>query len=107
MTLKRYKFQALLTLTPAGDGGQAAVPPGQIRRTVVYGRHHETHASQSFTALVGNNGDGSEWLAHNHLIVTIVLTGDDPGQYFDIGDHFALRLGADSASGIVSRRLFI
>jgi len=104
---KRYKFQALLTPGPGGDGGLAAVPPGQIRRMVVRGQHHETHGSQFFSALVTNNGDGTGWLRDDHFIVTIVLTGDAPREYFDIGDHVALWLGSDIASGVVTRRLFI
>jgi hypothetical protein len=107
VTTKRYKFQALLTLGPAADGGQTAVPVGQVRRMLVWGRRHETHAGQFFTGLVANNGDGSDWLGRDHLIVTVVVTGDDVGQYFDIGDHFALWHGGDIASGVVSRRLFI
>ncbi len=57
--------------------------------------------------VVTNNGDGSEWLTADHLIVTVALTADDPGKYFAIGDHFTLWLGTDIASGVVSRRLFI
>ncbi len=100
MTVKRYKIQALLTLSPAGDGRQAAVPPGQIRRMLVHSHNHETHADQFFTGLVANHGDGSEWLKDDHLIVTIVLTGQDPDKYFDIGDQFDLWLGGDIASGV-------
>jgi hypothetical protein len=38
LTMKRYKFQALLTLDRAGDSEPAVVPPGQIRRMVVRGQ---------------------------------------------------------------------
>ena len=48
MTMKRYKFQELLTLGPAGDGGQAEVLVGQVRRMVIHGHHKEPHASQFY-----------------------------------------------------------
>jgi hypothetical protein len=105
--MKRYKFQALVTPGPAAGGGLAALPPGQIRRMVVRGQHHETQGSQFFSALVADNGDGSGWLADDHVIVTIAVTADDPRAYFGIGDHFALWLGSDIADGVVTRRLYI
>ena len=61
LKVKRYKFQALFTLDPPGNGGPAAMLPGQMRRMVVRGRgqHHETHGSKIFSALVTSNGEGS------------------------------------------------
>jgi hypothetical protein len=107
MTVQRYKFQGLLTLCPAANGGPAAAPPGQLRRVVVRGQHHQTHGSRIFSALVTNNGDGSSWLNSDHAIVTVVLVGEDPGDYFHVGDHFALWQGSDVGHGVVTRRLFI
>ena len=46
--MKRYKFQALVTLDPAVAA--ATVRPGQPAS--VRGEHHETHGSQVFSALV-------------------------------------------------------
>jgi hypothetical protein len=39
--------------------------------------------------------------------MTIALTGDDPGEYFEVGDSFAFWLGHDTGRGVVTRRLFI
>ncbi len=105
--MRRYKFQGLLTIGPAGGGGLAASPPGQLRRVVVRGEHHETHDSRIFSALVANNGDGSSWLSSGHAIVTVVLVGEDPGDYFHVGGRFALWRGSDVGHGVVTRRLFI
>ena len=38
LKVKRYKFQALFTLDPPGNGGPAVMLPGQMRRIVVRGR---------------------------------------------------------------------
>ncbi len=61
--MKRYKFQALVTLGPAPDGGLAAMNSGQMRRVVVRGHHHDTGGSKFFGALVtkqgGDGGRGS------------------------------------------------
>ena len=105
--MKRYKFQALVTFGQPANDGPAAVPPGQMRRMVVRGQHHQTHASQFFAALVTDNGEDPPWLGDDYVIMTIALVGDDPREYFDIGDHFALWLGSDIGRGVVTRRLFI
>jgi hypothetical protein len=41
------------------------------------------------------------------MVVTIVLVGDEPREYFEAGDSFGLRLGSDLGHGIVTRRLFV
>ncbi|HUK70484.1 MAG TPA: hypothetical protein VLW50_17290 [Streptosporangiaceae bacterium] len=104
--MKRYKFQALLTSNPSGNDGRPLMAPGQMRRMVIRGEHHETHSRRFFSALVAHNGDSPHWLADRRAIVTIALVGDDPRDYFDIGDQFALWLGSDIGRGIVSRRLY-
>ena len=115
MTSKSYKFQAFVTMSPAEEAGRAGLPavaaatlpPGQITRMGVRGEHHGTHSSHFFSALVANSGDSSDWIGDNHAIVTVMLTGDDPAEYFSAGDHFALWLGHDIADGVVTRRLFV
>jgi hypothetical protein len=103
-----YKFQAFVTMNPAGHGGPAAIPPGKMRRMAVRGEHHLTHGSRFFNALVANYGDGSAWLDEDHEIVTVALAAsDEPGDYFTVGDHFALWFGGDVADGIVTRRVFV
>ncbi len=105
--MKRYKFQALVTLGQPAKDESAPVPAGQTRRMVLRAQHHQTHASQFFTALVTGNGENPSWLGDDHVIMTVALAGDDTSEYFDIGDHFALWLGSDIGSGVVTRRLFI
>ncbi len=116
MKMRHYKFQALLTLaSPAADvpsnphGGFAGgdLPPGEIRRMVVKGEHHTTHGSQFFSALVANNGDGTEWLDEKHAIVTVMVLGEELAEYFSVGDRFSLWSGHELAGGTVTRRLFI
>ena len=108
MRPRTYKFQAFVTVNAAGHGGPAVVPPGQVHRLAVRGEHHKTHGSRFFCALVANNGDGSGWIDDDHEIVTVALAGgDDPADYFAVGDHFALWFGGDVADGVVTRRLFV
>ncbi len=106
--MKRYKFQALVTLGPAQDGGDlAAMHADQMRRVVVRGRHHETGGSKFFSALVTRQGGDRPWPEEDPVIMTVALMGDDPGEYFEIGDSFAFWLGHDLGRGVVTRRLFI
>jgi hypothetical protein len=104
--MKRYKFQAVVTLDPPVPRA-AAVRPGQARRMVVRGSHHDTHGSQLFSALVTEAGEESSRRDDNHVIMTIALACADPSGYFEVGDHFALWLGGDIGHGVVTRRLFI
>jgi len=104
--VKRYKFRALLTLDRQPDG-ETPIPVGRVQRFVLRSKHHETHDSQIFSALVTNYGEDSLPMTPGHLMVTVTLMGDEPRQYFDIGDHFALWRGHDVGSGVVTRRLFI
>src|SRR5262245_2759260 len=69
MTFQRYKFQGMITRTPrvaaaidAPDDTDTVtwnLPPGQMRRIVVRGEHHDTRGSHFFSALVAANDDGS------------------------------------------------
>jgi hypothetical protein len=103
--MKRYKFQALVTLDPSATG--TAVRAGQPRRMVVRGEHHETHGRQLFSALVAPASEHSPRPGDDHVIMTVTLACSDPGEYFGIGDHFALELGGDIGHGVVTRRLFV
>ena len=103
MAVRRYKFQAFVTLPSEGE---AALPPGKIQRMTIRGERHGTHGSHFFSALVANQGDSAEWIGANHAIVTVTLAGDNPVEYFSAGDHFALWRGHDIADGVVTRRLF-
>jgi hypothetical protein len=101
--MKRYKFQALVTLG-LPRGGEAA---DQLRRVVVRGHHHDTGSSRFFNALVTKNTGDSLWPEEDPVIMTIVLVGDNPREYFDVGDEFAFWLGGDTGHGVVTRRLFV
>jgi hypothetical protein len=108
--MERYKFQAVVTLDQPQDSGQGAgevLRSGHMQRYVLRSEHHQTHASQIFSALVTNNGDAVARPLDDHVVVTVLLLGDEPREYFDIGDQFALWLGQDVGHGVVTRRLFI
>jgi beta-phosphoglucomutase-like phosphatase (HAD superfamily) len=105
--VKRYKFQALVTLGAARDGGLAGMNSGQMRRVVVRGRNHDTGSSKFFSALVTKQGEDQSWPEDDPVIMTVALLGDDPGEYFEIGDSFAFWLGHDLGHGVVTRRLFV
>lgn len=101
--MERYKFQALVRLGPA----RAPVLDGQMQRGVVQGQHHETHDRRFFSALVTKNIERPPWPEPDPVIMTVILRGDDPAEYFGAGDQFALWLGDDQIRGVVTRRLFV
>jgi hypothetical protein len=104
--VKRYKFQALVTLGRPHDG-DPAVRGDQTQRLVVRGQRHVTGASQFFCALATRSGEDWRWSDDDHMIMTIVLNADEPREYFEVGDSFTVWRGHDLGRGIVTRRLFI
>ena len=104
--MKRYKFQALVTMGEDGDGGPRVTLSSAPRRLVLRGRNDESGHSQIFSALVSCE-DEAPFRAHgDHVLVTLRLAGDDVADYLHGGGRFDLLLGGDVGHGIVTRRLF-
>lgn len=104
--MKRYKYQALLTLYPPERGGLSAALPCQTRCLVVRGRHHDTRVSKIFSSVVATQDDRPLCPGDACVPVTMQLNGDDAREYFGPGEHFTLWLGTDVGHGVVSRRMF-
>ena len=105
--MKRYKFQALVTLYREDDGGQDARLSAAPRRMVLRGRNDESGRSQIFNALVSCDDD-APFRPHSRMrLVTLRLAGDDVADYFGSGGHFDLWLGHEIGQGVVTRRLFV
>ena len=51
--------------------------------------------------------DGDPEAALPSPLVTMVVVGDDAGDYLTPGEHFALLRGGDVARGTVTRRIFV
>jgi hypothetical protein len=107
VAVKRYKFQALLTLRPEA-AGRARVALGRSpSRVVVRARNPESGRFRMFSALVSTDWDGPYRPGGTRTIVTLVVAGDDGGIPLGVGEHFRLWRGSDIGEGVVSRRLFI
>jgi hypothetical protein len=102
--MKRYKYQALVTLLPPRGQDAEAPLPGPACRMVVRARNHETQQSKIFSALVTTDTAMPD---NSHLIVTIVVLGDDARDYLRPGGGFALWRGHDVGLGVVTRRKFV
>lgn len=103
--MKRYKFQALVTLY--GDGTSEAKLDSAPRRMVLRGRNGELGRSQFFTALVSCEDDAPFRPGSPRVLATLRLAGDDVTDYFTIGGHFDVWQGRLVGEGIVTRRLFV
>ena len=105
--MKRYKFQALVTMGGDGDGGPRVMLGSAPRRLVLRGWNDETGHSQVFSALVSSE-DEVPFRPHGHqMLATLRLAGDDVADYLHIGARFDLWLGSDVGHGVVTRRLFV
>src|SRR5260370_24486051 len=80
----------------AGDG--PAPLRGPTCRMVVRARHHDTHASRHFSALV-SSGDKPPGLPDDHVVVNMVVLGDEAGDCLTPGEDFALWRGAAARPG--------
>ena len=105
--VKLYKFQALVTLHPANDGGPCPKLDEAPCRTILRGRSVESGRCQFFSALVNRDGEMPFRHGSPRVQVTLRVAGDDVAEYLDIGSNFNLWLGSDVADGIVTRRLFV
>jgi hypothetical protein len=105
--VKRYKFQALVTLTGQEESGPGPHLGPEPHRMVVCGRDEETKRSQFFSALISCDDDEPFRPGGCQRLVTMRLAGDDVASYFGIGGHFDLWLGDDIGRGFVTRRLFV
>ena len=105
--VKRYKFQALVTLNGKKDPELDARLSPEPHRLVVRGRDEETHRSECFSALVSCDDGGPFRPGSRQRLVTIRLAGDDVASYFAVGGRFDLWLGDDVGQGIITRRLFV
>jgi hypothetical protein len=103
--VKRFKYRALVRIDPPGGGHREEPLPGSGCRLTVRARHHETHRSKFFSALV-NTADGEPLQAAGHSIqLTMSVLGDDACDYLDAGDDFFLWRGHDIGHGVISRSL--
>ncbi len=89
---------------PRHDGAEAPLP-GPTCRMVVRARHRKTGASKLFSTLV--TSDDSPLPGNSHIIVTLVVLGDDAGDYLNPGERFVLWRGYDVGRGVVTRRIFV
>lgn len=104
--MKRYTFQALVTLDRPAAAGRAVLPPDQTRRMAVKCRHHQTGRITFFSALVTSSGPAAAEWKDDNVIVTIKITGDDALDYLSPGRSLALWLDGTIGHGVVTRRLF-
>ena len=105
--MKRYKFQALVTMGGDSDGSPRVMLGSAPRRIVIRGRNDETGHSQIFSALISCEDEGPFRAHDREMLVTLWLTGDNVAAYLHGGRRFDLWLGHDVGHGLVTRRLFI
>lgn len=105
--MKRYKFQALVTPSPDGDGDALAKLSSGSHRMVLRAESGETHRTQVFSALVDGEDMGPFRPGKPQVMVTLRVIGDDVSDYLGIGSHFSLWIGSDVGQGVVTRRLHI
>jgi hypothetical protein len=105
VTMKSYKFQALVMLDGGGD--PCAELGSAPHRMVVRGRNEESGRSQIFPALVSCDDEEPFRPGSPRLLATLRLAGDDVTDYVYIGGHIDLWLGKTVGHGVVTRRLFV
>jgi hypothetical protein len=107
--VKQYRYRALVRLEPSGGSrGTGPVLPETGGRVVVRARHHDTHRSKIFSALVTTTpGESVQANADHSIQLTMTVLGDDACDYLEAGDTFSLWRGHDIGQGVISRRLVL
>lgn len=102
--MKQYKFSTLVRLNPPNGTGADRPLPETDGRVVVRARHHDTHGSKIFSALVSGLPDRPVSTDHS-VQLTLTVLGNDVCDYLEAGDAFTLWRGHDIGKGVISRRL--
>jgi hypothetical protein len=107
--VKQYRYRALVKLEPSGrSAGARPTLPETGGRVVVRARHHDTHRSKIFSALVTTVPGEAVRAAGDHSVqLTLTVLGDDACDYLEAGDTFALWRGHDIGQGVIARRLVL
>ena len=103
--MKRYKYQAVVSLYLPQQGGLQTSLPSQTRCLVVRAQHRDTHRSKLFSSVVTTDDEQPLRPGDAHRIVTMQVNGDDATQYVGAGEHFELWFGTDVGHGVVARQL--
>jgi hypothetical protein len=106
--MRRYKYQALVKLTPHDGGSPEATLGGPTRRMVIRARHHDTGGCKLFSALITPGDVESPFqLADKEAILRLEVLGEDVCDYLAPGEQFDLWRGGNVGHGVVCRRLFV
>jgi hypothetical protein len=105
--MHQYKFEALMTPYPEGEGNPCANLGPAPRRMVLRGHDEESRRNQLYTVLVSCDDDGPFQSGHAQFRVTLRLAGDDVPDYLGVGARFELWNGSDVGRGVITRRLFV
>jgi hypothetical protein len=104
--MKRYTYQAVVTLYLPQQGGLQTPLPPQTRCLVVRARRRDTHQPKLFSAVVTAGDDRPLRPGDQHRVVTVQVNGDDAAQYVGPGEHFDLWFGTDVGRGVIAERVF-
>jgi hypothetical protein len=104
--MKRFKYQALVTLYPPQPGGLETSLPAQTRCLVVRAEDQQTHQSKLFSSVVTADDGRPLRPGDACRVVTMQVNGDDAGEYVHPGEEFSLWFGTDVGRGVVSRQMF-
>ena len=106
--MKRYKFQALVTPSPAGNGHALAGDGPASQRVVVRARDSETRRCKMFSALLDSDGGATPFRPGcSQVLITLRLMCDDVCDCLEVGSHFELWRGDDIGEGVITRRLYV
>ncbi len=104
--MKRYRYQALVTLYLPQQGGLETPLPPQTRCLVVRAQHRDTRQPKLFSSVVTADDDRPLQAGDRHRLVCMQVNGDDAKQYVGPGEHFDLWYGTDVGHGVVARQMF-
>jgi len=111
MRVRQARFRAVITLDPAESRPATLHPPAQqypnpTRALVIQARPLRNAGSvRFFPSEICWDGD-QPLHPGDRAWVTITVTDDDAGAYFDAGQRFTLWSGGDVGHGLIARKVY-
>jgi hypothetical protein len=110
MKVQQESFRALITLDPAEPSPAALDPaageyPNPTRDLAIGVRPLDNAGAFRYFPAEICWDSGQQRHPGDHAMVTITVTDNQAGAYFDVGQHFTLWSGGDIGHGTVFRRI--
>lgn len=103
--MRQFRFRALVTLDPSGDGALGSEYPSGTHKLMVHAQRFSQPSSDRYFPAAISRDDEQRLRPGEQAVVTITVTDDDAPLYLATGEPFTL-WGDSHGHGVITRRVF-